>query len=411
MPRWIHQLDNRRKWRFRLWYSFSRLSGWRRSACVNTILVFTVFLVLLSSHIYLWVKSRRLDGYHIIHSGSCAGNGVGRANTLIHLVINILSTLVLASTNFFMQVLNAPSRAELDNAHTRGSWLDIGVPSPRNTFRVTPFKTIMWLLFFLSSVPIHLIFNSVIFSTDNRGSEFGYLVFDESVLAGGATFDPGTSLALPYEIFKMDTTDTEEEKIRHFEELHSNRSLVIPEAVESMRNGHWNKIDKSTCKALYNTTHCSGLRSYRNVALILPGSSGWNRSQVWHLPENETSFWDTYVPNDINNSLWFAHLPAAQYYQSCLMSLTTTIDEGGLRHQIYCDNSCSFAMGLDTSISDTWSYSLFPDRQFHTELVSIGPAPEFESSSLTVEYCMVEPLETVCQIGLASTLLSVVSIW
>lgn len=401
MLHWI-QLDNRRKWRFRLGDSFSRLSGWRRSACVNTILVSTVFLVLLSSHIYLWVKSHSLNGYHIIHSGSCAGNSVGRLNTLLHLVINILSTLVLASTNLFMQVLNAPSRAELDNSHTRGSWLDIGVPSPRNTFRVSPFKTIMWLLFFLSSVPIHLIFNSVIFSTDNRGSEFSYFVFDESVFNGGSIFDPGTSLALPYDTFTehpTETIDLAEGKRSYFEEIHPNRSLIIPKAVESMRKGDWHNIDKSSCEALYNTTHCSGLRAYRNVALILPGSSGWNRSQVWHLPQNESSFWDAYVPEDINNSLWFAHLTTDNYHDCRLW------------YGPSCYNSCSFSMGFETSVSDTWSYSLFPGGRAYTELVSVRPAPGFENSSLSVEYCLVEPFETVCQIGLASTLLSVVSIW
>ncbi|KAK8049202.1 hypothetical protein PG994_010932 [Apiospora phragmitis] len=40
-----------------------------------------------------------------------------------------------------MQVLNAPSRREIDKAHIKGSFLGVGVPSVRNAFAVSPFKT------------------------------------------------------------------------------------------------------------------------------------------------------------------------------------------------------------------------------------------------------------------------------
>ena len=56
----------------------------------------------------------------------------------------------------------------------------------------------MWLLFLLSSIHIHLLFNSVLFSTDDRKADFSYFVFDESALAGVASVDPGTSLSVYY---------------------------------------------------------------------------------------------------------------------------------------------------------------------------------------------------------------------
>ncbi|OJJ82358.1 uncharacterized protein ASPGLDRAFT_531052 [Aspergillus glaucus CBS 516.65] len=49
-----------------------------------------------------------------------------------HLVINILSTLMLAGSNFTMQCLCAPTRKDLDRAHQSNRWLDIGAPSIRN---------------------------------------------------------------------------------------------------------------------------------------------------------------------------------------------------------------------------------------------------------------------------------------
>lgn len=393
---------------------FRRLTGWRKGAFVNIILVFLVLLVLIISHVYLWTTSGDLFGYHIIHSGRCAGNGVGRLNTLLHLIINILSTLVLASTNFFMQVLNAPSRAELDSAHEKGFWLDIGVPSPRNAFRVGRFKTIMWLLFFLSSIPIHLLFNSAIFSTDHRESRFSYFVFDESVLTGGAIFDPGASLSLAHDDYTWaefywdynftKNTWTNPERLHqtrenYFDTAYRNNSLDVHAAAEDIRMGRWHKLDKSDCNLLYNTSHCSGIRAYRSVALILRGSSGWNRSHLWDLPANESSFWDAYVPKDVDNSLWIAH-SSNDPETSCSLFLLES-----------CDNSCNSAMAFDTSDSDMWNYPLFPNTGSLLELVSIPPAPDFASSRVSVEYCMVEPFETVCQIGLASNLLWIVSTW
>lgn len=418
------QFESRRPWSIRILDRFSRLSGWRRGAFINTILVSIVFLVLLSFHIFLWAKSDSPAGYQIIHSGSCVGNGVGRLNTLLHLVINILSTLVLASTNFFMQVLNAPSRGELENAHKKGSRLDIGVPSPRNAFRVSRFKTTMWLLFFLSSIPIHLLFNSSIFSADDRGSEFSYFVFDESVLTGGAVIDPGTSLSVPYTnsmVRKMSSDYDRSNRTRenatalevareyYFEIYDFNRNRVINTTVEEIIAGGWHELDTRSCASLYNTTSCSGLQAYRNVAIILRGSSGWNRSQVWDLPANESSLWDSYVPRSMNNSLWFAH-PSNYSKNPCFMTLVIGY-ASDIGSQIYCDNDCSGAMGFDTSNFDTWRYSPFPSDEAHVELVSVGPAPEFRKSSLSIEYCLAEPLETVCQIGVASNLLLVVSLW
>lgn len=426
----IQQLENRRKWSIGTWGPLNRLSGWRRSAFINTVLVSTVFLVLLSSQVFLWAKSGDLAGYHIIHSGQCAGNGVGRLNTLLHLIINILSSLVLASTNFFMQVLNAPSRAELDSAHERGSWLDIGVPSPRNVFRVSLFKTTMWLLFFLSSIPIHLLFNSAIFSTDNRGSTFSYFVFDESVLIGGAAFYPGTSLALAFpdqyhlmgwilewgESYNSSTnTWTNSTALgiaiqRYFGRIYTDKSQSIDRTVEEIRKGGWHKISKSDCISLYNTSSCSGLRAYRSVALILSGSSGWNRSQVWDLPANDSLFWDAYMPKDVNNSLWISYSANFSEFPCRMTLIPIDLDSGS---PIHCENRCSSSMGLDgrLSNSDTWDYDLFPGAESAIEFVSTPPTSEYRNSRLSVEYCLAEPSGTVCKIGLASTLLWVVSLW
>lgn len=414
------QCEKQRSWG--IWEHFNRLTGWRKSAFINTILVFAVLLVLISLHVVVWAKSGSLDGSQIIYSGSCLGNSVGRLNTFLHLLINILSSLVLASTNFFMQVLNAPSRAELDRAHEKGNWLDIGVPSPRNAFRVSKFKTVMWLLFFLSSIPIHLLFNSVIFLTDHREANFSYFVFDESISTGVAAFDPGASLSIPLqdlmEDFESDDYDFNTKIWRNkttlgisrntfFETAHVNRSRTIQTTVQAISNGTWHKLDISTCKSIYKTDSCSGLRKYRNVAIILSGSSGWNRSQLWDLPADESSFWDAHVPSSENNALWFAEV-SEENDLDCLMKIETVLADNGNDMVNHCYNRCSYSMGLHSNDSDVLSYQLFGTG---ITMASVSTRPQFDNSSLGIEYCLAEPLDTVCQIGLASTLLLCVSFW
>lgn len=70
---------------------------------------------------------------------------------------NALGTLLLSGSNYCMQVLCAPTRRELDQAHAQGRWLDIGVPSFRNLWRISPKRVVVWWVLGLSSIPLHLL--------------------------------------------------------------------------------------------------------------------------------------------------------------------------------------------------------------------------------------------------------------
>ena len=54
-------------------------------------------------------------------------------STGLHLLINALGTVILRSSNWCAQFLGAPRREDLDRAHAWRSWLDIGIPSVRNS--------------------------------------------------------------------------------------------------------------------------------------------------------------------------------------------------------------------------------------------------------------------------------------
>ncbi len=64
-----------------------------------------------------------------------------------------------------MQCLSSPTRNEIDKAHSQGIWLDIGVPSVRNLRRLSTTRIILWWLLAFSSIPLHLLYNSAVFSS------------------------------------------------------------------------------------------------------------------------------------------------------------------------------------------------------------------------------------------------------
>ena len=52
-----------------------------------------------------------------------------------------------------MQCLGSPTRDEIDKAHAKGRWLDIGVPTMRNLLNINAKRTVLWVLLALSSAP------------------------------------------------------------------------------------------------------------------------------------------------------------------------------------------------------------------------------------------------------------------
>lgn len=95
-------------------------------------------------------------GIVTMSNGSCSV--ARRWGIWLHLVINVLSTLLLGASNYAMQCISAPTRQEVDKFHSVGSTLDIGIQSVRNIFRIRTKRRFMWWLLALSSIPLHLLY-------------------------------------------------------------------------------------------------------------------------------------------------------------------------------------------------------------------------------------------------------------
>lgn len=129
-----------------------RFSGYRGGLLAATI---TCGLILLLNVILMAWGTAALskDGYNwsgVISRG--IHQRISRLNTMLHFMLNTLTTLLLASSNYTMQLLSAPTRVEVDRAHQRGRHLDIGILSIRNLhFR---YNTTLIVLLIMSSLPI-----------------------------------------------------------------------------------------------------------------------------------------------------------------------------------------------------------------------------------------------------------------
>ncbi|KAL3451747.1 hypothetical protein BJX65DRAFT_304331 [Aspergillus insuetus] len=102
-----------------------------------------------------------LPTFKVIYDGDCA---VSKGwDIALHLLINILSTAILGASNYTMQTLVAPTREEVNVAHKKGRWLDIGTPSTRNLFSVKGYRAFLWVVLLVTATPFHLLYNSVVF--------------------------------------------------------------------------------------------------------------------------------------------------------------------------------------------------------------------------------------------------------
>ncbi|KAI6084678.1 hypothetical protein F4821DRAFT_279952 [Hypoxylon rubiginosum] len=372
--------------------------GWRRTGCINIALSLGCGFLLLSCLIYFRIKSgspfRRAT---IIYEGKC--DDTSRLNTILHLLINLFSTGILASSHYFMQVVSSPSRKEIDRAHTFYRSLDIAIPSVKNLGSVSYFKRFSWLVLLFSSFPIHLFFNSVIFATSFQGSDWQITIATEAFTQGADFYNPGASLApagSPYPAFQYDA------KYKRYRDPVIHNSSNRQRISNAAENGSgWDILDAQSCRAEYLS--CNSRSQYRDVVIVIETSTndatGWKRNDVFNLSHNLSQLWDAYVPPDKINSLW--------YSASC--HITRRLKYDYMQRECYHDCRAP----LSELPSPDWELT------FHN-MLSLETIEAYQKdyeydyyqfSNLTVKYCLAEPHpQAICKIELSNLLLLIVII-
>ena len=166
--------------------------GWRVGVAVCASTAALVLVINIGLTIWASAKNGLSHGLATIQDGSC--QKTKHLSLWLHLAINALSTALLAASNYCMQCLSSPTREEIDRAHSNHIWLDIGVPSVRNLRNIARSRIVLWWLLAFSGIPLHLLYNSAIFSTLSSQKYSEYIVSDEIINGTGIDWTATTAI-------------------------------------------------------------------------------------------------------------------------------------------------------------------------------------------------------------------------
>lgn len=148
------------------WLRGAMLCAWGTASILALNVIITIIALGVG---YSGQSEDKYFMYAELYQGDCSVTG--NWTTGMHVVINILSSALLAASNYVMQCLSAPSRADVDEAHSRRQWLDIGIISTRNLAVMDNKRKALWGLLLISSLPIHMLFvRPLLASTYRAGS-------------------------------------------------------------------------------------------------------------------------------------------------------------------------------------------------------------------------------------------------
>ncbi|EFR01229.1 hypothetical protein MGYG_04233 [Nannizzia gypsea CBS 118893] len=224
--------------------------GWRftlYTASGTGILVLCFNLGLL-----IWVLPRHnlINGRGVLYDGDC--DKIHNLSIVLHLVINIFSTLLLSASNYTIQCLSAPTRADIDKVHKELRWLDIGILSVRNFRQIPRSRSILWIILVLSSLPLHLMYNSAIFATTSSNA---YYVFLGDKSFGHKAFEGLTLIPSRTQVSSMD----------YYEHHKDSATATFARLYNRARNGTLEKLDNAACIDTYTKTYRN---SYANLLLV-----------------------------------------------------------------------------------------------------------------------------------------------
>ncbi|KUJ14615.1 uncharacterized protein LY89DRAFT_735694 [Mollisia scopiformis] len=142
----------------------------------------------------------QLGGFALFYQGKCSTSST--LTLWCHVLINLLSSALLSASNYCMQILSSPTRSEINKAHSQKRWLDIGLQSMKNLRNISPKRRKMWWLLVLSSAPLHLMYNSTIFSMSAAHEYFVALVVP-GFLSPQLALDATANLSLSSDILTL----------------------------------------------------------------------------------------------------------------------------------------------------------------------------------------------------------------
>ncbi|OGM43322.1 hypothetical protein ABOM_008718 [Aspergillus bombycis] len=242
--------------------------GWRFGALISCILVGICLGLNLAATIYVRLTYPPSgDNLGIMQESDC--DHIHSLDSRLHYALNVIATVLVGASNYNMQCLTAPTRRQVDQAHAQRKWLDIGVHSMRNLSFIGKAKLALWLALLVSTLPLHLLWNSAVVMTTTFNDYSGLVVTREFLESRS---DIG-----------LDCTSEAMEKYRQSEFS----SYVTCWLFDQARNNRSSltQMDPSRCISTY-TAGLEG-RSF-NMLAVTRQSDAWNQSKIFPPPSNTT---------------------------------------------------------------------------------------------------------------------------
>ena len=121
-----------------------------RIAAVTVVFLFNVIWLVRAR-----VQNGTTGGVGTAHRGTC--DAVENLGTRLHVVINVLLVVVLASTTTFMGLACGPTRTEIDAAHRKRQSLGVGSLGLGNLSWISKSRATIYMTLLLSLIPINLL--------------------------------------------------------------------------------------------------------------------------------------------------------------------------------------------------------------------------------------------------------------
>ncbi|KAL3459041.1 hypothetical protein BJX64DRAFT_207999 [Aspergillus heterothallicus] len=343
----------------------------------------------------------------VIYEGSCALIDDWKIG--LHFLINVLSTGLLAVSNYVMQCLCAPSREGVDRAHARGSWLDVGTLSLRNFGEMDWVRRGVWIVLFVSSAPVHMLFNSAVFSSMTT-SDYQFAVVPTDLA-------PDEALVDERDAFKFrNVTGFDADEVRDDYLSGGLQEISLDDCYDKVDSGVGSQIglilivtdrefsyERSNWLERTNTTDHSEVWEYRytgsryTTSLARSLTEGYSVSpQHWNYPV--WSFRNTTGGNGSSDE-WYDYRDLYRNQYDFGKSISTDINM--LYNYIYIHNpeGPEIQNLLDTSPiwhNATWAQQLElridTPRERGVSLTSGGPA------SVKPSHCLVKKIDEDCEL-------------
>lgn len=394
--------------------------GWRFGATLAVIMSSCFLTINVTVAIFSWVWTRH-RGYTSniapIYTGKCTT--VDTLGLVVHLGINIVSTLLLGASNYCMQIVCAPTRRDIDRAHEQGAWLDIGAQSISNLKHIRKLSYMHgWPLdyprFLFISCKLYLVLRSSYRPNAKKSynstffTSLGINAYD--VYFATSSFEKGESYdqELFPDIYHSANNKSYEfwyESSKYFSQYSSNPSLI-------QRNAPlFERLNNSDCMQRYGQDFVS---DRRNLILVVADdanlTTSWTNTDVGGLggPGEHNSVNHTEACRALDDIQALPSIPLGPMILNC--------DTGSsLKGVGTYANEIIATTGINRPDAYYWICS--HDRYTSTDMCSghlsdlRADARSWTVYGLPIEYCLSERVEPQCSFNVSLTLLTVVIIF